>query len=317
MPTDTHALSRRVNELFHDCEGAAYDHVHPEIFLQEQKRWEEVCNQFIASAKHPLMCLDVGCGTGFVGMSLLPALPAGSTLMCADISAEMLNVCKQKLTPLAEGKTLQFLKMHTEKLDVPDASLDVVTMNSVLHHMPDDALLLQEIRRVLKPGGILCIGHEPNSLFFHHAFLRKQATVVHYLTWKRMAAQLLKWLGLYATVVQTTKRDHMNEQVNAILLQEHLVEKPLSGSDISKLIDIHSPTAGGLRMEEGFNPLTVLQKWNGPFHILYLQTYNHLLKMSNKGVFRTAYGQILSRIFPQSGATFFLVAQKTPVSASA
>lgn len=312
MPTDTHALSRRVNELFHDAEGANYDHVHPEILTQEQERWKEVCQLFIAPHTQPLMCLDVGCGTGFVGMNVLPSLPPGSTLICADISAEMLRVCTEKLTPLAAGKTLQCLKMQTEKLDIPDASLDVVTMNSVLHHMPDDALLLQEIRRVLKPGGLICIGHEPNSLFFHHAFLRPQATVVHHLTWKRMAAQLLKWLHLYGTVVPSTGRDRINQQVNAALLQEQLIDEPLSGSALSKLIDIHSPTAGGLRMEEGFNPVTVLHKWNGPFTILYLQTYNHLLKMSNKGVIRTHYGRMLKRFFPLSGATFFLVAQKEP-----
>ncbi len=310
--TETHDLSRRVNELFHDREGAAYDTVHPEIFERERRRWEEVCRLFVSGADQPLVSLDIGCGTGFVGMHLLQYLPIGSTLTCADISKEMLAVCKEKLTPCAQGKTLRFLKMQTEVLDLPDNSVDLVTMNSVLHHMPAYKKLLTEIERVLKPEGIVCIGHEPCSIFFTNSFLRVQAQCLHQLTWKRMAARCLRWCGLYGKVVQSTAtKNSMVDAINAVLIQEQRIEHPLTAGDISMLVDIHSPTAGGMRTDEGFNPLTLLNAWNGPSTILFLQTYNHLLKMSDKGTVRRAYGKVLRYFFPLSGSTFFLVARKT------
>lgn len=301
-------LVLRVNELFHDLEGKQYDDVHPEIFTVERQRWDRLARSFLLSIPSPRSILDIGAGTGFVGERLLPLLRKGDRLICADISAQMLQVCREKLLQVRSDITLELLKMENERLDLPDASVDVVTMNSVLHHVPDTALFLAEIERVLRPGGMLFIGHEPNNRFYRSTFLRLQYQWLHRLAPKRIAASLLRFLGLYGAVVGT-KQDPLIDRLNAQLLQEKLIDRPLARADYSPYIDVHSPTAGGMRKHEGFDPFTLLaDRWT----VKRIETYSPLSKLSGKHITLRPYEWLLRHLLPGSGATFFLVAQKNP-----
>lgn len=306
------ALVLRVNELFHDLEGENYDAAHPEIFQREKRRWERMLDQHLVTrpSGDAQTILDIGCGTGFVGILLLPRLQRGSTIICADISQEKLTICERNLSGKRPDITLQFLKTSDEFLTLPDASLMVVTLNSTLHHVPDPDRLLSEILRVLKPGGLLFIGHEPNRRFFESSFLLTQYLLLHHLTPKRIAAILLKTLGLYRTLVRPEGVDPQLQKINETLLHEGLIRQPLSQQELSSLIDIHSPTAGGLHRERGFDVTHFLDRWNDRLTIMQIETYNHLAKLSGTRFWLRPYEWLLSRLFPMSGATFFLVAQK-------
>ncbi len=61
------------------------------------------------------------------------------------------------------------------QIDYGDAVFDVVLLNEVLEHVPDDNLALNEIHRVMKPGGILFL-FSPNRLhpFETHGFISKK-----------------------------------------------------------------------------------------------------------------------------------------------
>lgn len=48
---------------------------------------------------------------------------------------------------------LAMKKMDITKLELPDASYDVIFCNHVFEHIPDDRAAMRELRRVLKPGG--------------------------------------------------------------------------------------------------------------------------------------------------------------------
>ena len=53
-----------------------------------------------------------------------------------------------------------------ENMQFEDASFDVVTSYAFLHHVEDTQAILNEVFRVLRPGGLMYIGLEPNSLFW-------------------------------------------------------------------------------------------------------------------------------------------------------
>ena len=300
------ALVLRVNEVFHDMEGAAYGNVHPEIFESERRRWERLLDAYVAGHAGAFRCVDLGCGTAFVSELLLRRLRGGDSLVCADVSDTMLGICGGKFSGNGGGVALETLKLRDETIGLPDASADVVAMNSVLHHVPDARRLLEEIARVLKPGGVLLIGHEPNARFWRSAAMRFQYRAAHALVPKRLAANVLKALGLYGSAVKS-KADPFLDELNGRLLAEGTIATPLTRTDLSRLIDVHSPTAGGFRFDEGFDPYSLLAGL--PRDGLRVETYNHLSKMSDAPFLRP-YAWLLGKLLPRTGATFFLAARK-------
>ncbi len=96
--------------------------------------------------------LDIGCGTGTLAIAIKPQLGAGE-VHGIDASPEMIQVAKEKSAK--DGSDIDFRVALIEAIPFPDASFHLVTSSLMLHHLPDDLKRtgLDEIRRVLKPGG--------------------------------------------------------------------------------------------------------------------------------------------------------------------
>jgi ubiquinone/menaquinone biosynthesis C-methylase UbiE len=101
--------------------------------------------------------LDVGCGTGFV-ISLL-----------ADTFDEIHGIDPTRAMMDKIDRSRGNIVLHegvAEELPFKDASFDLVTAYSVLHHLADHRPALAEAARVLRPGGVLYVDLEPNRLFW-------------------------------------------------------------------------------------------------------------------------------------------------------
>jgi SAM-dependent methyltransferase len=101
--------------------------------------------------------LDIGCGTGFV-ISLL-----------ADTFREIHGIDPTPAMMAKVDTTAGNVTLHegvAEELPFEDASFDLVTAYSVLHHLEDHRPALAEAARVLKPGGVLYVDLEPNRAFW-------------------------------------------------------------------------------------------------------------------------------------------------------
>lgn len=96
--------------------------------------------------------LDVGCGTGTLALALKARVGTGE-VHGIDASPEMIEVAREKAAKA--GLAIDFQVALIEALPFPDATFDLVTSSLMLHHLPDDLKRtgLNEIRRVLKPGG--------------------------------------------------------------------------------------------------------------------------------------------------------------------
>ncbi len=96
--------------------------------------------------------LDVGCGTGVLLERLRHRLPR-VRLSGIDVNASMLRVARRRLARVE----VRLAVGSAERVPRADASLDLVTMASMLHYVPRPSLALGEARRVLRPGGTVAI----------------------------------------------------------------------------------------------------------------------------------------------------------------
>jgi len=117
--------------------------------LPEWKRLE--CARFLAQLQTNKLTklLDVGAGTGRDGLYFAEA---GCDVTCIDLSPAMVSLCLEK--------GLKALVMDVADLSFPASAFDAIySMNSLLH-LPKSELpiVLQELQRVLKPGGLFYFG---------------------------------------------------------------------------------------------------------------------------------------------------------------
>ncbi len=92
--------------------------------------------------------LDVACGTGDMAVSLVER---GCTVTGIDLSEEMLSIARQK------APMVTFMIADAEHLPFPDASFDAVTCAFGVRNFVHLEQGLNEMLRVLKPGGQLVI----------------------------------------------------------------------------------------------------------------------------------------------------------------
>lgn len=98
--------------------------------------------------------VDVGCGAGID--SLIAARLAGQ-VVGVDMTPAMLAKARRAAREAGLGN-VEFRLGYAEALPIADGWADVVISNGVLNLVPDKAAALQEMARVLKPGGRLQIG---------------------------------------------------------------------------------------------------------------------------------------------------------------
>lgn len=101
--------------------------------------------------------LDIGCGAGFD--SFIAARQVGQTgrVISIDMTTAMLSKAAAGALE-ARISNIEFREGFAESLPVPNGSIDVVISNGVVNLCPDKVAVMQEVHRVLKPGGRIQIG---------------------------------------------------------------------------------------------------------------------------------------------------------------
>ena len=123
--------------------------------------------------------LDYGCGTGLLGLFLLPHV---RSVTGADSSPGMLTVLDDKI------RTGGLQRMRTQHLDlerdsIPESRYHLIVANMVLHHVDQTEALLAAFYKMLLPGGAVVIAdldtepglfHGPDvaTSVYHHGFDR-------------------------------------------------------------------------------------------------------------------------------------------------
>jgi ubiquinone/menaquinone biosynthesis C-methylase UbiE len=117
--------------------------------------------------------LELATGTGLIALNIANSV---RSVTATDYSPGMIETARKKAAPA----NVTFSVEDATSLSFPDASFDSAIISNALHIMPEPALALSEIRRVLKPSGLLIA---PN---FTHGHIRGES---------KLNALILKLIG--------------------------------------------------------------------------------------------------------------------------
>ena len=149
---DNNKIKSEIAESWNE-ESAFYDSYvsHGVQTEDEKKLWKDA---FAASLPQssPLRILDVGCGTGAMGLILAEM---GHTIVGLDLSKGMMNVGREKARKF--NLPMSFREGDAENPPFEDNSFDAVINRHLLWTLPHPETALAGWYRVLKPGGVVMV----------------------------------------------------------------------------------------------------------------------------------------------------------------
>ncbi len=152
--------------------------------------------------------LDIGCGSG---QNTICFGKDFEEVYCLDLKPSNIENCKQNFQLRREdkAKNAYFVMGDAQALPFKDEAFDMVSMFSLIEHVPDQRLALQEASRVLKDRGQLIL-QIPNRYFFLE--LHTGLPFLYYIPSQRIRRWTLKKLG-YAGLggVMNTETPSKNE----------------------------------------------------------------------------------------------------------
>lgn len=116
---------------------------------QKARKTLSVLKDYLAAAKRnpaQLTLLDIGCSTGFMTRLYGQAF---ERVVGVDIDNGAIRHARSH----NGGGNVEFLVGDSMSLDFKDGSFDCATCTQIYEHVPDSRRLMEEIYRVLKPGG--------------------------------------------------------------------------------------------------------------------------------------------------------------------
>jgi demethylmenaquinone methyltransferase / 2-methoxy-6-polyprenyl-1,4-benzoquinol methylase len=202
--------SRGVQEMFAAI-AHRYDFLNHLLSVSIDRRWRHVTVNKIRellAITLPGLCLDCCSGTADLAIALSGGLRC--PVIASDFCHPMLTRAMQKCKTLP----VRNVEADTLNLPLPDCAFDAVTIAFGLRNLQDPLRGLAELRRVLKPGGVLAVLEfskpvvpllgQVFNIYFHHILPRLGAAIsgdgkaYHYLpdSVRRFPAQeeLAEWL---------------------------------------------------------------------------------------------------------------------------
>lgn len=153
-PVERLTLGQRV--FFHDLSARLY-------VISREGRFARLLNGHASVEDYPHLVealdladdstvLDVPCGQGNVTEAIARVLPRGRVI-ALDLSNTMLRLARSRLERSGLLQRATLVRANAQQLPLEDASIDAISACAGLHLFPDPDRAIEEMRRVLRPGG--------------------------------------------------------------------------------------------------------------------------------------------------------------------
>ncbi len=162
-----------------------------------------------------LKVLEIGCGLGTDGAQFAEA---GANYTGVDLTEAAVELARKRFELFnLQG---QFQTADAENLDFPDDSFDLVYSHGVLHHTPDTQKAIDEVHRVLRPGGraqVMLYHRDSYNYRVNISLLRRAGAhllnseagvkLVHWIT-----GEPLESLRQHASLLKTEKKSYLSAE---------------------------------------------------------------------------------------------------------
>ena len=115
--------------------------------------------------------LEVGPGMGYFTIPMAKMLHPGGKIVCVDVQEKMLNVLKSRAAKANTNGTVETVLASVNSLNVQHwkEKIDFALLFAVVHEVPDQKMLFNEVFNCMKPGGVVLFaepkGHVNDKMF--------------------------------------------------------------------------------------------------------------------------------------------------------
>lgn len=162
---DINQKAKKVGDVFHSVAGE-YDLMNDVMSFGMHRLWKRMLLELSGLSENAI-ALDIASGTGDIPKLISQKFPS-SHIHVTDINESMLTLGKERSINENFYQNCSFALASGEKLPYQDQMFDLVTIGFGLRNFTDKQAGLREMKRVLRPGGILLIlefSKPTNSLF--------------------------------------------------------------------------------------------------------------------------------------------------------
>ena len=164
-----------------------YTSGHHESVLRSHQ-WRTAANSAAYLLPHlheGMQLLDIGCGPGTITVDLAKLVPDGRVIGI-DSEASVLEQARKQAKDVGLGN-VTFQQGNILSLDFPDSTFDVVHAHQVVQHVGNPVKAIAEMRRVVKPNGLVAIRETDFPL----------------MTWYPDVGGMAAWKDLYFSVAKS------------------------------------------------------------------------------------------------------------------
>jgi ubiquinone/menaquinone biosynthesis C-methylase UbiE len=162
---------KRLEAEYHDIESDSYAEINMisshRVVYHHEKYLKHLRELPVGS-----VVLEVGGGDGTDASKLLDS---ELIVIQSDISVGMVKKAKTKVSLSQINSSSIHVVCDAEQIPCKNGSIDAVMIVAALHHLPSPEVFFKEVNRVLKSGGLLVVGFEPNTwpYFVIYPFLKR------------------------------------------------------------------------------------------------------------------------------------------------